>query len=247
MAKFGEWATKAKVLKESEMTQGRTYDLSDIYHEGSDVIVTLMPTDLPDDGDQQFYEDSEVKCKLENIRTNTVTDPDNPFTDFDMVNVATGDTIPHEALTDEAHRELMKILDRDPVVNRLLAQDRDDRNYDDSGVTRMGQRRGGSDDFFEGADSDVTSWMSRFKAYDDLRASKHPVAEQVSKKDIPAVQRKDSGDKDWKVTMGDLEKERDGKMSDSKTLAKKSDATLKESPDPEVVAWMRRLDKLGKM
>ena len=46
--------------------------------------------------------------------------------------------------------------------------------------------------------------------------------EGPDKKDIPAAQRKASGDKDWKVTRQDLDKEKDSRISHRDTLAKNS-------------------------
>jgi hypothetical protein len=48
------------------------------------------------------------------------------------------------------------------------------------------------------------------------------MTEGPDKKDIPAAHRKASGDKDWKVTQKDLDKEKDSRISHKDTLAKNS-------------------------
>ena len=55
-----------------------------------------------------------------------------------------------------------------------------------------------------------------------------PVAEGPNKSDIPASQRKASGDPDWKTTRQDLEKQREKNISDPKTLAKNSGRSADE-------------------
>jgi len=121
------------------------------------------------------------------------------------------------------------------------------------------------------------------------------VNEESDKKDIPASQRKEKGG-DWKTSLKDLEKEKDSRISDPKTMAKnrgekvdegedmeedlkqkmdprtasqlskkvankkweehkkdekkdeKNDsAKVNEGADPEVLSWMQRFSKLGKM
>ena len=70
--------------------------------------------------------------------------------------------------------------------------------------------------------------------------------EAVSKSQIPAVQRKASGDKDWKLTQKDLDDEEESKISSQRGLDKlQRDTGVKEAADPEVIAWMERLSRLG--
>ena len=52
--------------------------------------------------------------------------------------------------------------------------------------------------------------------------------EGPDKKDIPAAQRKASGDADWKVSQQDLEKEKDSRISHRDTLAKNRGANIQE-------------------
>lgn len=74
------------------------------------------------------------------------------------------------------------------------------------------------------------------------------VYEQVDKSKIPAAQRKASGKEDWKTTMADLDKEDESRMSSRSGLDKlQKDTEVKESADPEVLEWMGRFAKLGKM
>ena len=69
-----------------------------------------------------------------------------------------------------------------------------------------------------------------------------------AKKDVPAFLRKEKGG-DWKTSKDDLEKEKDDKISDPKTLAKNNGTKVDESAgvDPEILEWMGRFAKLGNM
>lgn len=105
----------------------------------------------------------------------------------------------------------------------------------------------------EKVDSDISTWINRFKAYDELRASKNPMMEKKAevkeagpdKKDVPAFLRKEKGG-EWKTTKDDLEKEKDSRRSDAKTLAKDS-KKLEETADAETMNWVARFAKLGNM
>ena len=82
--------------------------------------------------------------------------------------------------------------------------------------------------------------------YDDEEADEAEFLEAVSKSQIPAVHRKASGDKDWKLTQKDLDDEEESKISSQRGLDKlQRDTGVKEAADPEVIAWMERLSRLG--
>ena len=67
----------------------------------------------------------------------------------------------------------------------------------------------------------------------DLMAKLQAIEEAAKKSDIPAAQRKASGDADWKVTQKDLDKEEhEGKISHPKTLAKNSGRADEAMEDP---------------
>ena len=69
--------------------------------------------------------------------------------------------------------------------------------------------------------------------------------EAVSKSQIPAVQRKNTGKDDWRLTQQDLDDEESEKLSSNRGLEKtKQDLDIKETADPDVLAWMKRLNRV---
>ena len=236
---FGEWARKRPVLKEADMDAGvddTKLELLDMVPEDDEIYVYLRPAGLPDD------QEVEIRARLENIRAEDDGD-ETPYVDYTMVNADTDEPIPLDSLTSAAHEHLTKLLDASPVVSRILSNNTDNMEYE-RGEDRHQDRMDRV--VYEGVDAGVANWLGRFKSYDELRTARHPVREQLDKMDIPAVQRKETGDKDWKTTLCDLDKARDSKMSDSRSLAKKSDALLKEPPDSDVISWMGRFSRLDK-
>lgn len=71
--------------------------------------------------------------------------------------------------------------------------------------------------------------------------------ESVRKKDIPAYQRKASGDKDWRVTQKDLKDDEDEYLSgETKTKERlKNPKPVHERADADVLDWMKRFSRLG--
>lgn len=71
--------------------------------------------------------------------------------------------------------------------------------------------------------------------------------EAVRKKDIPAYQRKASGDKDWRVTQKDLKDDEDeylsGEVKSKERL--KNPKPVHERADADVLDWMKRFSRLG--
>lgn len=114
----------------------------------------------------------------------------------------------------------------------------------------------------ENVDKDVAAMMNSLKKYDKLNESvlgmtnvgfaggaKNNIKEAgPDKKDIPAFLRKEKGG-DWKTTKADLEKEKDSRISDPKTLAKNTGKKVDEAAtaDADTLEWMSRLAKLGNM
>lgn len=107
-------------------------------------------------------------------------------------------------------------------------------------------------------DKDVAAMMASLKKYDTLN-------ESAQKVDVPAAQRKASGDPDWKLTQGDLDaktsasKPKEKSEPEEKTgLAKYNTARRgkvneqecteneDEEPDQEVMEWIERLKKTGR-
>lgn len=64
------------------------------------------------------------------------------------------------------------------------------------------------------------------------------------KSSIPAVQRKAQGS-EWKTTLGDLEQEKETRISGPEGLKKLSKELDGEQPDSEVMEWMERFNRLG--
>lgn len=93
-----------------------------------------------------------------------------------------------------------------------------------------------------GTDSQETEF-----GLDDAYPGEDEFLEAVRKKDIPAYQRKASGDKDWRVTQKDLKDEEDEYLSgETKTKARlKNPKPVNERADADVLAWMKRFDRLG--
>jgi len=88
-------------------------------------------------------------------------------------------------------------------------------------------------------DQDIKAMLNSFKKLDAL------VQEAVDKSKVPAYQRKASGDKDWKVTQSDLDKEEEKNISSKRGLEKlKKDTgikSVKENADPTITNWLKRL------
>jgi hypothetical protein len=123
----------------------------------------------------------------------------------------------------------------------------------------------------ENIDKDIQTWLGRFKAYDELRASKAPVMEK-KKPDFPDLDKDgdkketmdkalkdkkkkeevdeaaDKSDKPWKDKSG---KEHSGTAVKGKSYtgkeAEKEKKDVKEGADAEVLEWMGRFAKLGNM
>ena len=141
-----------------------------------------------------------------------------------LTNPDTGEQVQVEMRCDDIE-SLNRMLDANPVIKRM--DQMDDQPVGDEFTSDMGD--------YDSYDTD------RNQVYegDDDKPGPH-------KREIPAAQRKASGDEDWRLTLADLDKEADSIMSDKRTLAKKTDDLLKEGADPEVLKWMTRFDKLGK-
>lgn len=93
-----------------------------------------------------------------------------------------------------------------------------------------------------GADSQETEF-----GLDDAFPGEDEFLEAVRKKDIPAYQRKASGDKDWRVTQKDLKDDEDEYLSsETKTKERlKNPKPVNERADADVLDWMKRFDRLG--
>jgi len=124
----------------------------------------------------------------------------------------------------------------------------------------------------EHADKDIQNWIGRFKAYDDLKASKSPMMEK-KKPDFPDLDKdgdkdesiakaakdkkekvdEEKSDKPWTDKSGKEQsgtavkgKSYTGKEADKEKKKDKKD-DLDEGADPEVLEWMSRFSKLGNM
>lgn len=110
------------------------------------------------------------------------------------------------------------------------------------------------DTTMENIDKDINTWLERFKAYDELRASKMPVMEKkVTEEDEEGNPwEKLASDKKEKDEVGkETKTHKGGTVTKTKTglIHKKADESVEvsESADPEVLEWMTRFSKLGNM
>lgn len=73
----------------------------------------------------------------------------------------------------------------------------------------------------ENVDKDISTWLDRFKAYDELRASKMPVMEKKAKPDFLDVDKDEDKKESWKKAEKDKEavKESDGERNPWEKLA----------------------------
>ena len=110
----------------------------------------------------------------------------------------------------------------------------------------------GSDEYDDEEDEIFEDELSGISINDE-EADEDEIRETVNKSQIPAVQRKQSGDPDWKLTQKDLEKEEEKNISSTRGLAAQQVRTgVKEEEeteqtgqaDPEIMEWMQRFNKL---
>ena len=97
----------------------------------------------------------------------------------------------------------------------------------------------------EQAEQCCNSDMSSNVCDTDFDSEEEEFLEAVSKSQIPAVQRKNTGKDDWRLTQQDLDDEESEKLSSNRGLEKtKQDLDIKETADPDVLAWMKRLNRV---
>lgn len=131
---------------------------------------------------------------------------------------------------------------------------RDDWAYQDS--VRRGDWAGSDeydDDEYDDEEDEIFEDELSGISINDEEADEDEIRETVNKSQIPAVQRKQSGDPDWKLTQKDLEKEEEKNISSTRGLAAQQVRTgVKEEEeteqtgqaDPEIMEWMQRFNKL---
>ena len=97
----------------------------------------------------------------------------------------------------------------------------------------------------EQAEQCCDSDMSSNACDNDFDRDEAEFLEAVSKSQVPAVQRKNTGKDDWRLTQQDLDDEESEKLSSNRGLEKtKQDLDIKETADPDVLAWMKRLSRV---
>jgi len=128
-------------------------------------------------------------------------------------------------------------MDNDVEMTGKIEINHGNRPYDNSPSEKMGQDgvrqfgdmgAGGTGDRMDGnaPKAQATDMAeSLFAQYKKFVAEAGP-----DKKDVPAWKRKEKGG-DWKVSKSDLEKEKDSRISDPKTLAKNSGKKVDEAAD----------------
>lgn len=106
----------------------------------------------------------------------------------------------------------------------------------------------------ENVDNDIQTWLGRFKAYDDLRASKAPVMEKKDKVDEEgnpweklAKKSDDKEEKTTKTSKGGTVTKTDKGLTHKGTYGEPKKSDVKEGADQEVLDWMGRFAKLGNM
>ena len=110
----------------------------------------------------------------------------------------------------------------------------------------------------ENVDTDISTWLGRFKAYDELRASKAPVMEK--KKEVKeeedknpweklASDKKEEEPKTHKTAKGGTVTKTEKGLTHKGTYGgeKEDKKDVKEAADPEILEWMGRFAKLGNM
>jgi len=98
----------------------------------------------------------------------------------------------------------------------------------------------------ENIDKDIEAMLENLKKYDILKESVSPVLGMVTlgekKGELPPWLKKD-GDKDDKSNKDDKEE----KSNEADKSDKDEKKEVDEGADPEVIAWMKRFDKLGRL